>query len=218
MSILAETSANVWTAADLLDRLGPIPLDRIRTDPAPGTATEQDILDARDRGHRLCELIGGTLLEKTEGSYESYLAGVLFRWLANFIAENDLGIALPPDGMMRLAPGLVRIPDVSFISWQRLPGRSLPSGDIWRLVPDLAIEVLSKGNTPQEMERKLTDYFTAGVRQVWYVYPDAREVRVYTSPENFSTLGRQEILSGGDVLPGFNLDLQKLFGTPGQAG
>jgi Uma2 family endonuclease len=145
MAVSAGTSANIWTAADLLERFGPMPLDRVRTDPPPGTATEQDVVEVRDREDRLCELIGGTLLEKTVGSYESFLAGVLFRWLANYIAEKDLGIALPPDGMMRLAPGLVRIPDVSFISWQRLPGRSLPSGDIWRLVPDLAVEILSKG-------------------------------------------------------------------------
>jgi Uma2 family endonuclease len=68
------------------------------------------------------------------------------------------------------------------------------------------------------MDRKLRDYFAAGVRQVWYVYPDAREVRVYASPEQFTTVGQHEILNGGDVLPGFSLDLQRLFLDPGQPG
>ncbi|MGA2068850.1 MAG: hypothetical protein ABSG86_28035 [Thermoguttaceae bacterium] len=69
MCVSAETSATIWSAADLLERFGPIPLDRVRTDPPPGTATEQDVIEIRDREDRLCELIGGALLEKTAGSY-----------------------------------------------------------------------------------------------------------------------------------------------------
>ena len=72
------------------------------------------------------------------GTYESYLAGLLVRILGNFVVTNDLGIVLPPDGMMRLAPGLVRVPAVSFVSWDRLPNRTIPDQAIADLVPDLA--------------------------------------------------------------------------------
>jgi Uma2 family endonuclease len=115
--------------------------------------------------------------------------------------------------MARLAPGLVRIPDVTFISWSKLPDRKLPDEPIWSLAPDLAMEVISRGNTKKEMDRKLHDYFTAGTRLVWYVYPDAREVHVYTAPDSQQVVKEPESLSGGDVLPGFSLDLRDLFGA-----
>ena len=86
------------------------------------------------------------------------------------------------------------------------------------MAPDLAVEVISRGNTREEMERKLLDYFAAGVRLVWYVYPVMREVRVYTMPEAYVTLGGQDTLDGGDVLPGFQLPLATLFAQPGETG
>ena len=61
--------------------------------------------------------------------------------------------------MIRLAPGLIRIPDVSFISWHRLPGRTIPHEAILSTAPDLAVEVLSPGNTQREMQAKLKEYF-----------------------------------------------------------
>ena len=67
------------TAADLLELFGPMPAGRIRTDPPPGTATEQDVIDIEARESRLCELVDGVLVEKTVGYYESYLAGKAYR-------------------------------------------------------------------------------------------------------------------------------------------
>jgi Uma2 family endonuclease len=108
-------------------------------------------------------------------------------------------------------PGLVRIPDVFFISWQRLPAHEVPSDPIPGLAPDLAVEVLSEGNTPGEMQRKLKDYFFAGVRLVWFVNPDARTVQVYTAPDQSTVLSEPQTLEGGLVLPGLRVPLQKLF-------
>ena len=120
------------------------------------------------------------------------------------------------DGMLRLAPGLVRIPDLSFISWGRLPERKLPRTPIADLVPDLAVEVISKSNTSEEMDRKLRDYLEASVRLVWYVYPDQREVHVYSSRAQATVFGEQETVTGGTLLPGFSLSLKELFAEPGQ--
>ena len=86
------------------------------------------------------------------------------------------------------------------------------------MAPDLAVEVISRDNTREEMDRKLSDYFAAGVRLVWYVYPATREVRVYASPEKYVTLGAQDTLDGGDVLPGFQLPLATFFAQPGATG
>jgi len=218
MTHATEPAVGTWTAADLVERFGAVPLSRIRHDPAPGTATERDVIEIHDREDRLYELVDGVLMEKTVGTYESYLAGVLTHLLWGFVRAKDLGIVLPADGMMRLAPGLVRIPDVSFISWERLPGRKVPREPIADLSPDLAVEVISKGNTPEEMERKLADYFSAAVRQVWYVYhTPRREVRVYAAAEECSVVSERETLDGGPVLPGFILPLERLFAEPGQA-
>jgi Uma2 family endonuclease len=204
-----------WTAADLLDRFGPIPLRRIRRDPAPGTATEQDLIEVHHRDDRLYELVDGVLVEKTVGAQESYVAMLLGRLLGNFIASHDLGIVLGADGMMRLAPGLVRLPDVAFISWRRLPGREVPNQPILGLAPDLAVEVLSPSNTKREMERKLAEYFAAGVQLVWYVDPPSRTVRVFASPGESVLLDEGQTLDGGLVLPGFTLPLSELFARLG---
>ena len=119
------------------------------------------------------------------------------------------------NGMMRLAPGLVRIPDLSFISWKRLPEHRPPREPIPDLVPDLAVEVISKYNTRQEMDRKLQDYFTAGVRLVWYVYhTPRREVWAYVGPTEYSVVHEDGILDGGAVLPGFRVALADLFAEP----
>jgi Uma2 family endonuclease len=216
MAQAAEPAVGTWTAADLVERFGPVPLSRVRLDPPPGTASEEDIVEIHDREDRLYELVDGILLEKTVGTYESYLAGLLVHLIWTFVKEHDLGIVLGADGMMRLAPGLVRIPDVSFISWARLPGRKIPRQPIADLAPDLAVEVLSKGNTREEMQRKLSDYFAAAVRQVWYVYPQQREIRVYVSPDEHTVFTQQQTLDCGDLLPGFTLEIPRFFAEPGQ--
>jgi Uma2 family endonuclease len=156
-------------------------------------------------------LIDGVLVEKIMGLRESILAAELIRLLGNFVRAHRLGVVAGEAGMMRLAEGLVRIPDVSFISAARLPGGKIPREPVPRLAPDLAVEVLSEGNTSQEMARKRQEYFEAGVQLVWEIDPRQRTVTVYASPEEFSTFGETNLLDGGDVLPGFTLSLAELF-------
>jgi Uma2 family endonuclease len=164
----------------------------------------------------LYELVDGVLVEKTVGFYESYLAALLAGHLCTFVMERRLGIVAGADGPMRLAAGLVRMPDASYVSWDRLPDRQLPQAPIPDLVPDLAVEVLSEGNTQKEMDRKLRDYFTAGARLVWYVHPEDHTVEVFTGPDTSTVLREGQTLDGGAVLPGFTLSLQQLFAQPGK--
>jgi len=199
-----------WTFADLYEQLGGIPLSRILLHPPLGTATEQDVIEAERRGH-LCELIDGTLVEKAMGWHESRVAMALGHLLESFLDEHDLGIVTGADGTIRLMAGQVRIPDVAFFSWNRFPDRRLPEEPIPDLAPDLAIEVLSPGNTEAEMRRKLRDYYTAGARLVWYIEPRQRTARVYTAVDQETEIGEDQSLSGGDVLPGFELPLRDLF-------
>jgi Uma2 family endonuclease len=210
----SETSQNTPfpTLVDMASRFGPMPWDRIRNTPSPGTASEADAIELNERGESLCELVDGVLVDKVMGFRESLLAGWLVRILGDFIDKADLGIVLPPDAMMRLWRGCIRLPDVSFISWERLPNREIPEGAAFDAGPDLAVEVISPGNTREELERKLSDYFKSGVRLVWYIYPKRSEVHVFTAVDQKTVLTLDQSIDGGNVLPGFTLPLKRLFG------
>jgi Uma2 family endonuclease len=195
----------------VIAHFGDIPISRIRTSPPPGEATEADVVAAHQRHDRLCELVDGTLVEKSMGWQESHLAGLILTILNNFVLPKKLGKVFGADGMLRLRPALVRIPDVAFISNQRFAGRELQAGAFWDLGCDLAVEVISPSNTRREMERKLADYFAAGVKVVWFVYGESRKVVVYDSPESSTTISGDETLDGGDVLPGFSIPVAQLF-------
>jgi len=210
------TASQVQTVADLLERLGGVPPSRVLMTPTPGTATEADVIAIHDRENRLCELVDETLVEKAMGFYESAYAALLVSYAINFLRDHDLGKVLGADGMMRLFPGLVRIPDVSFISWERYPKEG--KAPIPDLAPDLAVEILSKSNTRKEMERKLDDYLRAGVRLVWYVDPEKRSARVYDAAGGVRDLTEADELDGGDVLPGFRLSLADWFAEAERAG
>ncbi len=199
------------TVADLLERLGDIAASRIRLHPAPGTASEADLIRVHDHDGRICELVDCVLVEKAMGFFESRLAAVLIHLFETFLERKPLGIVVGADGMMRLAPGLVRVPDVSFVSWSRLPGRRVPRTPIPDLAPDLAVEVLSAGNTQAEMKRKVGEYFAADVRLVWLVHTRSRSVQVFKSPGRSAQRGEGETLSGGSVLPGFSLTVGEWF-------
>ncbi len=210
MSVLQE-DVHEDTLADLLERLGGISPQRVRLRPPPGTATEKDLIEALDHTNRLYELVEGTLVEKTVGYREGSLAFWLGHLLQSFLDRHDLGNLAGPDATMRLMPKLVRLPDVSFVRWEKFPGRVLPSEPIPDLVPDLAVEVLSKGNTPGEMQRKLREYFLTGVEVVWFVDPRTRTVEVYTGPDRRVVLTEADTLAGGTVLPGLALPVREIF-------
>lgn len=210
-SWVKTAGAEIRTLADLLDRLGGIAPDRIRFHPAPGTATEADLLATDRAGEVPCELIDGVIVEKAVSYRESLLASLLVHLLRGFIDPRNLGLVSGADGMMRLFPGLIRIPDVAFASWGRIPGGRVPDEPIAGFAPDLAIEVLSPGNTRAEMARKRRDFFGAGVRVVWTVDPKNRTVVVDTRDGPTLTLRAGDLLEGDPCLPGFRLALDELF-------
>ena len=111
------------TIDKVLERVGGVHPSRVRSIPAPGTATIADVIRIQEREDRLYELVDGILVEKVMGTPESFVAGELFYHLRSFLGQEDLGFALPPDGVLRIMPDMVRIPDVSFVSWARCPSR-----------------------------------------------------------------------------------------------
>jgi Uma2 family endonuclease len=198
--------------AELLDRIGNVPAERIGMDPPPGRATDADVLrhlEAADK--RLYELVDGTLVEKAVGSKESMLAARISTRLNIRVEKSNEGIVLGGDGAVRLMPGNIRYPDVSYIAWEAFPARDLPDEAIWSVTPTLAVEVLSPSNTTREIERKLYDLFTTGCKMAWIVDHRTESARVYTSPTQSKSLGRTGVLDGGKILPGFKLPLAELF-------
>jgi Uma2 family endonuclease len=198
----------IHTIGDLLRRLGDVSADRVRFTPVPGTATKDDLLKPENKN---CELVDETLVEKPMGMRESLLAIWIGHLFQNHVHPRNLGLITGADGTYEVLLGLVRLPDVAFVSWDRLPGRRVPDEPIPNVVPDLAVEVLSPSNTAKEMARKRGEYFRAGVRLVWEIDPRTRTARAYTSEMAFTEHTGTDQLDGGTVLPGFSLPLAQVF-------
>jgi Uma2 family endonuclease len=191
------------TPIDLANRFGDIPLWRIGFDPPPGQATERDCIAVNERSQRLCELVAGTLIEKVMGTFESLIAGRILTLWNNWIDAQPRkpGLALSADGMLRLQANLIRIPDASYISRERLRGGTFPRRGVAAIAPTIAVEVISEGNTQREMEEKLDDYFRSSAEEVWYVYPDTRMIRRYVSRQSSEDLHIGDTLTT-PVMPG----------------
>ena len=203
------------TTAQITDLLGPMPAWRVRNWPPPGTATFGDARECVGRGE-LCELIDGILLEKDVGFHESEIALNVSTAAKIFFRTRNLGRVGGADGFLRLRPDQTRGPDTSILCWNRLPGGVMPDDPVPAVAPTIAVEVLSASNTREEMDRKLRDYFDAGTLRAWYVDPVRREVRVYSSPTASVTLTEAagDVLTGEDVLPGFEMPLADVFRLP----
>ena len=203
---VARPATEPETMADVIKRLGGVPADRVLMRPTPGTATEEDALD-----ERFCELVDGTLVRKALGHEESRLGVILGYFIEDFLGERNVGFTVGADALHRLATGCLRGPDVAFTLWERTPRRRMPKEAIGSIVPDLAVEVLSRGNRKAEIERKRNEYFAAGVRLVWIADPRKRTVEVWTDAHTRTTLDESGTLDGGDVLPGFALPIREWF-------
>ena len=199
-----------WKLDDLQQHLGGIPLNRIRMFPPPGMATVDDAATIRRAEGVLCEVVDGVLVEKTMGWKESVIAIYLARLIGNFIAGKRLGIVLGADGQVRTTGRQVRMPDVAFIRWERIPPEA-DDQNVCPVTPDLAVEVLSAGNTAKEIERKLDEYFSGGAQLAWIVDPRQRIVEVYTARQEPVVLTDSETLDAALVLPGFRVSIAELL-------
>ena len=197
------------TMADIIAALGDVPLFRIRATPPPGTATAADVIRLRESPERrLCELVDGILVEKAMGAKESILAMQIGHRLLVYVEEHNLGVVLGADGMLTLFPGRVRIPDVSFIPWEQIPGQQWPDNPMPEIPPDLAVEVLSPSNTPGEIRLKIREYFQAGTRLVWVIDPKKQNARSYTDPSRPVSSPSPAASTGGRFCPDSNCRCQ----------
>ena len=201
--------ATTWE--DRLTDLGNVPAARVRSEPAPGAATVEDVVRLRNEERRLYELVDGTLVEKAMGWQESLLTGILLQWLNNYLDQHRIGVTTGPDGLMRLFGDTVRGPDVAFVAWSRMPGGRIPEEPVPDLVPNFVIEVISVGNTYGEMSRKRREYFHAGVELLWMVDHRSRTVTVFRTTQDAIVVSEGQNLDAGNVLPGWQINIGELF-------
>jgi Uma2 family endonuclease len=135
-------------------------------------------------------------------------------WVQAFVREHRLGYVTAAETGYILFKNpngrdTVRAPDVGFIAAGRLP-EGIPDSYV-PFAPDLAIEVVSPNDTADEVQKKVLEYLRYGTRMVWVAYPETRAVMVYT-PTSVHLVDEHGTLDGGDVLPGFTLEVSKVFG------
>ncbi|MGO8678745.1 MAG: Uma2 family endonuclease [Limisphaerales bacterium] len=106
-----------------------------------------------------------------------------------------------------------RAPDVSFVSKERLLrlGFKPDTKTFFPGAPDLAVEVLSPGNTRAEIDERLRDFFSSGTQLAWIIHPEEQFVELCHSLTDRQILGPGASLSGADLLPGFSLPVVDLF-------
>ena len=212
MSKKSSIPAGIDTLADLVRWLGDLPIDRICVTPPPGLATERDVLAARRTPERwLCELVGGVLIRKAYDFWAAVLSGQVMCRISDIEQIRRKGAMLAGSMPYRLAPGLVRIPDVSFIPWDHFPGRKLVDEEIGTIMPTLVLEVVAPSDGEREIERKRDEYFQAGVEEVWIVDSVRKDAAIWSGPTSVQRFEPGDMVRGSAIFPECSISLEKLF-------
>ena len=164
------------------------------------------------------ELVAGELVEApAAGALNGLIAALVYELLRAFVRERDLGLAFT-DGVGYILdrdPDLLRIPDVSFIAWARVPEEGVPEG-FWPGTPDLAVEVVSPHDRADDVHDKVREYLESGTGLVWVLWPKRRSVTAHTPDGVTREFNPDDELLGGDVLPGFRVRVAELFAVQSQ--
>lgn len=174
--------------------------------------TAEDLLRMPDDGFRY-ELLRGALRKMSPaGHFHGRIAGEIFLSLGNHVKATGLGRVYAAETGFKLDgnPDHVRAPDVAFVRQERVDSVQEREG-FWPGPPDLAVEVLSPGDSYSEVKEKALDWLSVDTRLVIVVDPCTRTATVYNSPSSSVALGVDDILDGGDVVPGWKLGIADIF-------
>ena len=173
-----------------------------------------EIVGSPEYGDRIVELVEGEIVEMPlpNGEHGEVLA-ILTIKLGHYVLERGLGRVATGDAGFALERNpdgrdTVRGMDLAFISKAKAPA-PLPN-TLLEYAPDLAVEVISPSNEAADIRLKIRQLLDAGTALVWIVYPEMRIVDVHTR-EGATTLDAADTLSGGDVLPGFEIPVREIF-------
>ena len=175
-------------------------------------STASELFGMPDDGFRY-ELVKGELRRMSpSGSEHGAIIVNITVLLGQHVKANKLGVCFGAETGFKIAsdPDTVRAPDVAFIRRERIPEGRLPR-KFWPGAPDLAVEVLSPGDTRREVDEKVADWLEAGARAVWVVNPKRRDVTVYRPMADLARLSEDDELDGGDVVHGFRCKVSEIF-------
>jgi Uma2 family endonuclease len=165
-----------------------------------------------DDGFRY-DLVSGELRKMPPaGSEHGYVALNIGRSLSDYVKDNGLGRAYAAETGFKLAtdPDTVRAPDAAFVSRERVEKAGRVEG-YWPGPPDLAVAVVSPGDTHAQVVEKALAWLEAGCRMVLVADPERRTVTEYRSLENIRILTEDDAIEGADVVPGWKLSLAEIF-------
>jgi len=176
------------------------------------TVTAEELF-TMPKGEFRYELVKGELRKMSpSGSEHGAIIASLTLLLAQHVKAKKLGVCFGAETGFKIEsdPDTVRAPDVAFVSRERIPESGVPR-KFWQGAPDLAVEVVSPGDTYNEVEEKVEQWLGAGTRAVWIVNPRRRNVTVYRSTKDMTKLSESDELDGGDVVPGFRCKVSEIF-------
>lgn len=158
------------------------------------------------------ELVRGELrLSPPPGAPHGIVILAIATRLNDYAQAHRLGAVFIDCGFELLElPRTVRSPDVAFVRADRLPPDGVAPG-FMRVAPDLVVEVISPSETRARRREKLDDYRASGVSLVWLIDPIARTVTIVEDDGASRRLNQNEVLTGGNVLPGFSCEIATLF-------
>jgi Uma2 family endonuclease len=180
---------------------------------APRIWTEAE-LQALPEDGCIHEVVDGRLIMSPKNNFQhGDIASRLFLALGNHAQQHRLGLVLDSSTGFWMRNRNCRAPDISFISRDRVKalGFKPSTQSFFPGAPDLAIEILSPGNTHGEINGRLKDFFESGARLVWIIDPNARRVEVCSAADQRRVIGGEGNLEGGQVLPGFRYSVADLF-------
>ena len=174
--------------------------------------TAEDLLRLHSQGVK-GELIDGVLHRKVSaGKRHARLAIRIGGEFDRHVRRNRLGQVGGTDGGVFVSrnPDTVREPDIYFVSAERLPLEDQSDGYL-EVVPELVVEIVSPSDSEQDVREKIAMWLELGVSMALEVRPATRTIEVHCPGVPAVTLTGNEVLDGGDVLPGFSLPLGEIF-------
>src|SRR5690242_9016794 len=177
--------------------------------------TAEELAQLPDDGS-LYELVRGELRAMSpSGHKHGKIAARLAVRLGYYVEINKLGEIYIAEAGFVLArnPDTVRVPDVGFVSAASAAGVD-DASVFWPAAPDLAVEVVSPGDRPAEVQEKVHEWLDAGTRLVIVIEPRKQIVTVYRSLTDLTELTINDELTGGDVVPGWAMPVSALFAPP----
>lgn len=159
------------------------------------------------------ELIRGELKHMAPAGFEHGVTIVnLTGPLSQYVRAEGLGMVSGAETGFQIAsnPDTVRAPDIAFVRHQRISAGALPRG-YFPGAPDLAVEVVSPGDTAPKVADKVQDWLGAGTQLVWVLYPPRHLIEVNRIEGESSTLRSGDLLDGENVVPGFSLPVDEIF-------